>query len=88
MQKFLSCAQMRAADEYTINTLGIPSSVLMQRAGEAVAAQVEKAAEEFGKNILVVCGGGNNGGDGYVCAGILLEKGYAVVVFDASDGNY
>ena len=88
MQKFLSCAQMRVADEYTINTLGIPSSVLMQRAGEAVAAEVEKAAEEFGKNILVVCGGGNNGGDGYVCACVLLEKGYAVAVFDASDGNY
>ena len=39
MQKVLTCAQMRAADEYTIRTLGVPSQELMERAGAALAEE-------------------------------------------------
>lgn len=87
MEKLLTNAQMRAADEYTINTIGISSRMLMQRAGEAIALEVANiAAEISAEKITVVCGTGNNGGDGYVCAKILHERGLNVRVF-AVDGK-
>lgn len=73
MSYVLTSAQMRAADRYTIETLKTPALTLMERAGEALAREAEKLAPE-GK-ILCVCGGGNNGGDGLVCARLLREKG-------------
>lgn len=85
MHKILSVAQMRAADEYTINTLGVSSKELMRRAGTAIAEEV--AAEvAAGDEVLVVCGSGNNGGDGYVCAQELLRRGFRVKVY-ACGGN-
>ncbi|MCD8308926.1 MAG: NAD(P)H-hydrate dehydratase [Clostridia bacterium] len=82
MQRYLTNAQMRAADEYTINTLGVPSEVLMRRAGCAIAEEVFAVAG--GKSVLVVCGTGNNGGDGYVCAEALINKGVNVAVYAMS----
>lgn len=82
MIKVLSNEQMRGSDAYTINTLGVPSEALMRRAGKAVADEVEKAAVAGGyKKILVVCGTGNNGGDGYVCAEELRKRGFETFVF-------
>lgn len=83
MIKFLTNVEMRSADEYTIKELGVPSRQLMKRAGEAIADEVAKAAEEYGKKITVVCGTGNNGGDGYICAQALRMRGYCVAVFAA-----
>ncbi|MDE6868426.1 MAG: NAD(P)H-hydrate dehydratase [Clostridia bacterium] len=84
MEKVLTNSQMRAADGYTINELKIPSQTLMLRAGEAIAEEVEKTANRLGtKNVLVVCGTGNNGGDGYVCARKLKERGFEVAVYSA-----
>jgi len=48
--------------------LGVPTSQLMENAGEAVAEVVKQRLELEGKNILVFCGTGNNGGDGFVAA--------------------
>ena len=63
MQNVLTCAQMRAADKYTIETLGVPSAELMERAGAAIAEEAEKLLRETGgRRVLAVCGGGNNGG--------------------------
>ena len=45
MQNVLTCAQMRAADKYTIETLGVPSAELMERAGAAIAEEAEKLLE-------------------------------------------
>ena len=56
---------MRAADLHTINDLGISSQELMRRAGTAIADEVA-AVTDKNSQILVVCGSGNNGGDGYV----------------------
>ena len=42
MQNVLTCAQMRATDKYTIETLGVPSAELMERAGAAIAEEAEK----------------------------------------------
>lgn len=88
MQKFLTNAQMREADRYTIEVLGVPSSQLMLRAGSAIAKAAAGAADEYGRRVLVVCGEGNNGGDGYVCASQLLRLGYDVKVLDVSGGSY
>ena len=81
MKYIFNAAEMKAADNDTIISVGIPSAVLMERA----ALSVCDAAEEFfglpGKHcpeILVLCGSGNNGGDGYAAARILSERGYRV----------
>lgn len=78
----LTNRQMRDADEYAIKTLGIPSLLLMERAGVALADEAERLSPS-GK-IRCVCGGGNNGGDGFVCARVLKSRGReADVVFYA-----
>lgn len=74
---------MREADSYTINILGTPSLTLMERAGEALANEAEKTCEKGA--VLCVCGGGNNGGDGFVCARILRTRGYDVDVLFFAD---
>ncbi|HEY8381692.1 MAG TPA: NAD(P)H-hydrate dehydratase [Microvirga sp.] len=77
-EHLLSTAAMRQADARTI-AAGIPGVVLMERAGAAVAgAAVRLVAPR--DPILVVCGPGNNGGDGFVAARLLAEQGYAVTV--------
>ena len=77
MKYLLTNEQMRKADFYTIETLGVPSLTLMERAGVALADKAERLAN--GK-VLCVCGGGNNGGDGFVCARILQARGVDVDV--------
>lgn len=87
MEKILSGSQMRAADEYTIGVLGVPSRQLMLRAGAAIAEEVQKIIAEINaRSVTVVCGTGNNGGDGYVCAQILHSRGVNVRVY-AFDGR-
>lgn len=88
MEYLLTNAQMRSADEYTINGLGVESLTLMERAGTALATQAEEMLDLRGKRIrervLCVCGGGNNGGDGFACARVLRTRGVdAEVVFFA-----
>src|SRR4030095_559392 len=60
-----SAAQVRAIDRYAIDTLGIPGFTLMTRAGEA-ALRALRTRWPQAQRVLVLCGGGNNGGDGYV----------------------
>jgi NAD(P)H-hydrate epimerase len=80
--RVLTATQMREADRRTIDELGIPARVLMERAGRHVAEAVERRfAPLEGKRIAVVCGRGNNGGDGFVAARVLVEHGRAAQVF-------
>ncbi len=81
MQQYLTNAQMREAEKSS-EDFGIPSEVLMKRAGRALADEVQEAAARLGvKDVLFVCGTGNNGGDGYVAARELLSRGLEVSVF-------
>ena len=69
---------MSAADEATI-TSGTPGFDLMERAGRAVArAAVALAGRRYGTRVAIVCGKGNNGGDGFVAARVLHREGVAV----------
>lgn len=72
----LTNGQMREADAYTINEKKVPSLTLMERAGRALAKRAEELALQG--DILCVCGGGNNGGDGFVCARVLKIGGRSV----------
>ena len=81
MKYLLDSVQMKAADRYTIEVKKIPSISLMERAARAAAEEISKLYQGHGE-ILVVCGSGNNGGDGFAAARFLKERGYRVrVVF-------
>jgi ADP-dependent NAD(P)H-hydrate dehydratase / NAD(P)H-hydrate epimerase len=72
--------QVRAMDRFAIDTLGIPGIDLMQRAGEA-AFRILRAHWSGAQRVAVVCGAGNNGGDGYVVAHLAKEAGLDVRIF-------
>ena len=78
-----SAAELRAADAAAIDDLGIPGSVLMERAGVAAAAEILAGREPVAA--AVVCGGGNNGGDGFVVARLLQAAGWEVECLLAAD---
>ena len=60
---------------------GVPLSQLMENAGAAVAQEVERHCRPLaGKRAALLCGKGNNGGDGFVCARLLAEKGATCMV--------
>jgi NAD(P)H-hydrate epimerase len=80
--RILNAAQMREADRYTIEEIGIPSLVLMENAGRQVVAAIESAYENrLDGRVAVLCGRGNNGGDGFVVARTLLQRGVDAAVF-------
>ena len=84
MKYIVNGKQMQAADKYTIENIGIPSMVLMERAALSVVEIMEKESLDF-TNVLVVCGSGNNGGDGYAIARLLHLKGFQVTTWFVGD---
>jgi NAD(P)H-hydrate epimerase len=74
--------RMRATDRWAIEERGIPSLDLMERAGAGLAALVREIAGDG--PVVVACGKGNNGGDGYVAARLLREAGLEVRVLAAA----
>jgi len=73
---------MREADRRTIEEIGIPSLVLMENAGRQVVAAMESSyADIMERQIAILCGRGNNGGDGFVVARTLAQRGADVSVF-------
>lgn len=79
--KAVTAKEMRALDHLAIDRLGIPLLVLMENAGRAVAETVQlikRRAENF--SVCVVCGAGNNAGDGFVAARYLQNAGINVRV--------
>jgi len=68
----LTSGQMRAADRRTIEEVGLPGAVLMENAGAAVARAIRERYPQA-RRLAVLCGKGNNGGDGFVAARHLLD---------------
>jgi ADP-dependent NAD(P)H-hydrate dehydratase / NAD(P)H-hydrate epimerase len=79
-QALYSVTQVRGFDAYAIGVLGVPGYTLMQRAGEA-ALHALRTRWPTVLRIAVVCGGGNNGGDGYMLARFARAAGLEVSVY-------
>jgi NAD(P)H-hydrate epimerase len=71
----LSRAAVRALDRRTIQELGLPALVLMENAGRACADEVQRMLGRLTGRVPVLCGPGNNGGDGLVIARTLWNRG-------------
>ncbi|MGA2102300.1 MAG: NAD(P)H-hydrate dehydratase [Candidatus Sulfotelmatobacter sp.] len=82
--KIVTAAEMRAIDHATSERFGVPSLTLMENAGTAVADHV-LSHYPAARKIVVLCGKGNNGGDGFVAARHLLEKGKTVEIVLLAD---
>jgi ADP-dependent NAD(P)H-hydrate dehydratase / NAD(P)H-hydrate epimerase len=75
MQRIVSAEEMRWCDETTIKFYGVPGSLLMENAGRSVVDVIKhKYSPLESKNILIVCGKGNNGGDGFVIARLISNS--------------
>ncbi len=82
MALVLSAVQMKAVDRAAIDKLGLPGLVLMENAGRGVAEIIARERSHLaGLDVRVVCGAGQNGGDGFVLARHLLDRGAQVQVF-------
>lgn len=80
--RVLNAAQMREADRRTTEEIGISALVLMENAGRQVVAAMEAVHGDLTEHqVAVLCGRGNNGGDGFVVARTLLQRGVDVGVF-------
>src|SRR6188508_25685 len=80
--RVLNTQQMREADRQTIDEIGIPSIVLMENAGRQAVAAMEAAFDDLSSSrVGVLCGRGNNGGDGFVVARTLAQRGIEAIVF-------
>jgi len=80
--------EVRAFDAWAIDTLGIPGVVLMENAGRSCAELVEdKLKNVVDPKVCIFCGTGNNGGDGYVIARHLINRGIQVAVVVCGDRN-
>ena len=80
--RVLNARQMRAVDRQTIDDIGIPSIVLMENAGRQVVAAMESLVDDLSsRRIAVLCGTGSNGGDGFVVARTLQQRGVEVSVY-------
>ena len=87
----LSRAQVREIDRRAIEDLGIPGAVLMENAGRGAAAHARRMLrglrESAGRpaRVAILCGSGNNGGDGYVIARHLHNAGISVELYSSAD---
>src|SRR3954454_6081427 len=80
--RVLNTQQMRDADRQTIDDVGIPSIVLMENAGRQAVAAMEAAFDDLAmSHVGVLCGRGNNGGDGFVVARTLIQRGIETSIF-------
>jgi NAD(P)H-hydrate epimerase len=82
MLRILTAEEMRRVDAHAIRAVGLPGPVLMESAGRSVFAEIRRRVGDlWGRRVAVVCGPGNNGGDGFVVARYLELAGVAVDCF-------
>ena len=85
----LTRAQVREVDRVAIEEYGIPGIVLMENAGLLATLEIESELEATPGPVTILCGGGNNGGDGFVVARKIHSNGGAVNVYILGDpGKY
>lgn len=84
MKYLVNSREMKELDQNTIEHFGVPSAVLMERAALAVCQEIKKRFTKE-KSVLVICGAGNNGGDGFAIARLLFLEGYPVRVYGPMD---
>jgi NAD(P)H-hydrate epimerase len=86
MEPILTREQIRQIDRLAIEELGIPGVVLMENAGRNAADRIARRSAEIGaRRVVIFCGPGNNGGDGFVIARQLFNRSVAVTVYLAGD---
>ncbi len=85
-RELYTAADVRAMDRHAIESLGIPGAELMERAGSAAFAALRRRWPQA-RFVSVLCGGGNNGGDGYVIARVAMERGLDVRVYAVTHPN-
>jgi len=82
----MTASEVRAFDEWAINTLGIPGPVLMENAGRSCAELiVQKLRTNPAPSVAIFCGTGNNGGDGFVIARHLINANLKVTTIVCGD---
>lgn len=82
LKPVVTAKEMAKIDRFAIGKIGIPGMVLMENAGREVVAVIrEMLGTGEDKNIIIFCGKGNNGGDGYVVARYLLDMGANVKTY-------
>jgi hydroxyethylthiazole kinase-like uncharacterized protein yjeF len=74
---FVTCAEMKEIEKKAAEN-GLSYYQMMENAGTGAAEFIMNQSASQGKSVLIFCGKGNNGGDGFVVARILYEKGYKV----------
>lgn len=84
----ITAEQMRHYDSYTINQIGIPSLVLMERAALAVRDEILNAFPLYLDHVVVVAGSGNNGGDGLDVARLLHIAGVQVTILNVGNPDH
>lgn len=87
-QEAITAEQMRHYDSFTINTIGIPSLVLMERAALAVRDEILNAFPLNLGHVVVVAGSGNNGGDGLAVARLLHIAGVNVTILNVGNPDH
>ena len=87
-QKAITAEQMRHYDSFTINTIGVPSLVLMERAALAVRDEILNAYPLTLGHVVVVAGSGNNGGDGLDVARLLHIAGVKVTILNVGNPDH
>lgn len=83
--KVSSVDEMRAMDRYAVEQLGIPEAILMENAGQAAASVLSREIGVRDRKIVIFCGAGNNGGDGFVVARKIHADGGSAKVYLLGD---
>ncbi len=84
--KVITAEQMRQLEHFIIEKQHVPGLILMENAGRSVAELVAKHVKANGR-VLVICGTGNNGGDGYVAARHLAMSGFFPIIWSIGDSK-
>lgn len=88
MSETISVEESRQLDNKTINEIGIPSMVLMERAGLKIYEDMIHNDDLDLSNTLILAGTGNNGGDGLVVARLLSTHGYKVSILTVGNPDH